>query len=362
MSSKPGIPVSSIYCFGSGEFGQTTQTIDTNSPVLALKDMNIINIYAGSWNSAALTTDGDLMAWGRIDSVKSTNQTANLYDETKDENNTNGNLPPSFNQVPILAQSSVKSVALNDYHTIAINQQEFIHFPTFDNQLISISNATDVFSRYKSVIIFKKETIYFYSPLKGIPNEFQLPHPEIPIKAEITQNGFAILSDNQTLRIYTEKESDSPIIINDVISVSASNDKYILLKPNGRIYTTCSNGGLVQIYGISGNPISVFAGGAHYGCVTFEGDCWTWGIGVKGQLGTASFTNSIRPKKVILKEGMKVISAAAGEEHTVLLTVKDTFFVPTLPDPMKKNEYMKMIRMDAAIPGAFVASEYDSKF
>ena len=359
MSTKPGI-VSSIYCFGSGEFGQTTQINDSNSPILALKDMNVENIFAGSWNSAAITIDGDLMVWGRMDSIKPVNQTSNIYDEEKDENNTN--LPPSFNQVPLLVKSGVKTVSLNDYHTIILNQQDFLHFPTFDNQSISISDATNVFSRNKTVIVFKKNTIYVYSPFVGLPNQFCLPSPELPIKAAIAHDGFAILSDNQTLRIYAENDDNSPLIIKDVISFSASNSKYIILKPNGCIYTTCSKGGMVQVYGICGNPISVFAGGAHYGCVTFEGDCWTWGAGIKGQLGTASFSNSLRPKKVVLKEGMRVVAAAAGEEHTVILTVKDTFFVPTLPEPMKKNEYMKMIRMDAAIPGAFVASEYDSKF
>ena len=357
MSTKPGI-VSSIYCFGSGEFGQTTQISDSNSPVLALKDMSFENIYAGSWNSAAITTDGDLMVWGRMDSIKPTNQTSNIYDEEKDEINTN--LPPSFNQVPLQVKSGVKIVALNNYHTIILNQQEPIHF-LYDNQQISIPDATNIFSRDKTIIVFKEKTICVYSPFVGLPNEFCLPPPELPIKAAITQNGFGILSDKQILRIYTENETDS-LIINDIISFSASNTKYIILKPNGRIFTTCSKGGMVQVYGISGNPISVFAGGAHYGCVTFEGDCWTWGAGIKGQLGTASFSNSLKPKKVILKEGMRVIAAVAGEEHTVILTVKDTFFVPTLPDAMKKNDYMKMIRMDAAIPGAFVASEFDSKF
>lgn len=359
MSTKTGI-ASSIYCFGSGEFGQTTQIIDSSSPVLALKDVNIENIYAGSWNSAAITIDGDLMVWGRIDSIKPTNQTTNIYDEEKDETNTNW--PPSFNQVPLQIKSGVKAVALSDHHTIILNQQEPIHFLSTDNQPITISNATNCFSRDKTIIIFKNNTICVYSPFPGLPNEFCLPSPEIPIKASITQDGFGILSDKQILRIYTEKDPESPLIIKDVVSFSSSNSKYIILKPNGQIFTTFSKGGMVQISGINGNPTSVFAGGAHYGCVTFEGDCWTWGAGIKGQLGNACFSNSLRPKKVILKEGMRVIAAVAGEEHTVVLTVKDTFFVPTLPDAMKNNEYMKMIRMDAAIPGAFVASEFDSKF
>jgi hypothetical protein len=59
---------------------------------------------------------------------------------------------------------------------------------------------------------------------------------------------------------------------------------------------------------------------------------------------------------------MRVIDGAAGEDHTLLLAVKDQAFVPQLPEAMRANQYMKMVRMNAALPGAFVASEFDSKF
>lgn len=357
-----------VFCFGSGEFGQTTQLNDVNIPVPVLKGTNFSKVFAGGWNSAAISLDGDLMVWGRTSSFKTTDQSANLFNEPKEENSNNSVGPSSFNVTPLLVQSNAKSAALNDNNVIILNQTGSIHFTSFNNQTVTVSEATNVFSRHQTVIIFQKEKIFLYTPLQGFSSEFQLPSNEIPIHAAITHKGFAILSDQHVLRVYLsspESTSTSDCLvetISEVVDVAASNDKYIILKNNSVILEIFPQQGKRQITGINGTPISLFAGGAHYGCITFEGDCWTWGAGTRGQLGTGSFSNSFRPAKIILKDGNKVISAAAGEEHTILLAINETMFVPTLPDAMKGNDYLKMIRIDASISGAFVASEFDSKF
>jgi alpha-tubulin suppressor-like RCC1 family protein len=152
------------------------------------------------------------------------------------------------------------------------------------------------------------------------------------------------------------------LVIRDVVSAAASADRYAILRPDGRVYEILGNGSRRHITGIEGNPIRVFAGGAHFGCVTLEGECWMWGCGNRGQLGNGRFTVAFTPSKVILKDGFCVIDGVAGEEHTMLMTVKDDDFVPVLPDRMKSNEYLRMVRLANALPGAFVASELDAKF
>ncbi|OHT08993.1 hypothetical protein TRFO_22229 [Tritrichomonas foetus] len=360
MSGRSGNISTSVYCFGSGEFNQTTQQNDVNTPVLIMKDSGIEKVFAGGWHSATISVDGKLTTWGKINTVKTTDQTANLFEDNKDENSSKITTS-TFNQEPTVEHSGVKNAALTDYHTIIIDLIDCAHLITYDNQIVTVPNATNIFAKYQTIIVFQGTKIRVYTPMKDIETSFELPQNENPISAAIINHGFAILSDKGILRIYNQKQPD-PSIITDIVSVASSNEKYIVLKPNGRIYEIFSNGSKRQISGIGGNPIALFAGGSHFGCITFEGDCWMWGVGVRGQLGNSSFTNSFQPKKVVLKEDVRVISGAAGEEHTILLTVKDTSFIPQVPEAMKQTEYIKMLRMSAAIQGAFLASEFDSKF
>jgi hypothetical protein len=188
----------------------------------------------------------------------------------------------------------------------------------------------------------------------------RLPGSELPLYAIISENGYGILSKTHVL--YSFPTNGPPAVIPEVVSCAAANDRFIILKPDGRIFEMSPSGTRRQVHGVHGNPIKVFAGGAHFGCVTFEGEAWTWGCGARGQLGDGSYTISFTPRRVLMKDDLRVTDAAAGEEHTLLMAVKDHSFVPKMPEIMKENSYMKMVRMTTALQGAFVASEFDSKF
>ena len=358
MQTKQSIS-SFVYCFGSGEFNQIAQQNDVSSPSMVFKDVNVDRVFAGSWHSAMLSVDGELTTWGKMISLRTGDHSQGIFDDAKDDGKLSS-IGPSYTQGPTKQQTGVKMAALNDNSTIVIDQNNFVHFMSYDNQHVTLPDATDVFAHLNTVIVFKTEKILVYTPLENVRKEFQLPDNELPKEAAITFDSFAILSDKNVLRIYAP--NSEPVVFNDVVAVAASNRKYIILNPIGRIYEAFNNGGKRQISGICGNPISIFAGGAHYGCITFEGDCWTWGSGIHGQLGNSSFTNSPQPKKVMMKEDVRVISAAAGEEHTILLAVREPSYIPQVPESMKNTEYIKMLRMNASIQGAFLASEFDSKF
>jgi alpha-tubulin suppressor-like RCC1 family protein len=337
---------SSVYVFGSSEFAQTGQTYNINVPAL-VQLPHVDSITAGPWQSAAISPDGDLFVWGLIND----SNTPDSIHPIKREGNS------AVISTPTSAFTNAKAVAIDESRVLVLTRRGDVLSPQI---AATVTDVISVHCRFDLSILIEKGK---YHIVRGDSSEFEpktLPHSESPLSAAIYRTGYAILSTDSNLHIFTE--TLAPIMISDVVSVAASNDRLVILVTNGRVFEVFPNGAKRQVSGIGGNPISVFAGGAHFGCVTFEGDCWTWGNGNRGQLGCGCFTVAYEPAKVVLKENLRVIDAAAGEEHTLLLVVKDQAFAPQLPEPMKNNEYMKMVRMRAALPGAFVASEFDSKF
>jgi alpha-tubulin suppressor-like RCC1 family protein len=336
----------SVYAFGSSQFSQTGQTYETNVPTL-VQLPHAEAIAAGPWQSAAITPDGELFLWGLITNVN----TPDSIHAIKSEGNS------SVITTPTTFSSNAKSVAIDESRIIVLSRRGELLFRQLPSGLAGI---TSLHSRLDLTILIESAK---YHIIRGDSSDIEtksLPNSENPVTAAIYRTGYAILSAESNLHVFTQ--ALAPIIISDVVSVAASNDRLAIVLTNGRVFEVFPNGSKRLITGINGNPVQVFGGGAHFGCVTFEGDCWTWGNGNRGQLGGGCYTVSYEPLKVVLKENLRVIDAVAGEEHTLLLVVTDQGFVPELPEPMKGNEYMKMVRMRAALPGGFVASEFDSKF
>lgn len=67
--------------------------------------------------------------------------------------------------------------------------------------------------------------------------------------------------------------------------------------------------------------VQVRCGAKHGVALTASGDVFTWGEGFSGQLGNGTFIRSARPVHVADLAGHPVKKVAAGEEHTVALTV-----------------------------------------
>lgn len=329
-----------VYCFGSSEFAQTTQMIDSNIPV-HVRTNNIEKIYAGGWLSAYLSSDGELFMWG---SAKDTQKSGVLKDNLAE---------------PTSICTFVQSAALGDHHSLILTKKGQVIAigpeTMFQNQL---PDSYAIFAKFNQSAVFTKEdTVVHVGPygsqIISVPNE-------IPISMTFYEKGYAVLCKSN--KLYMRTEGLPEVVIENVVAATSSREKLLILLKNSRLFHVTPNGNKIQMSGINGTPISVFAGGAHFGCITFEGDCWMWGCGTRGQLGNASFTNSYFPTKILLKDDLKIIDASAGEEHTIIMAVKENNFVPSIPDSMKDNDYMKMVRMSTAFPAAFVASEFDSKF
>ena len=331
-----------LYCFGSAQFGQNGLETDSAVPQL-VHIRNIESITTGEWQSAAITSEGQLYLWGLMDPVDQ---------EIIQLHQTSPTPSPVLQNIASVSFSDTIFLAVTRTGEVMSLSPEKPDFSSITSPVKSVIGRNTL-----SIILCEKE---FFTLRDGVIERHTLPDERTPETAVICTFGYAVLATDGTLFTFTG--AAEPLVETDVARVAATDETLIVLKTSSRIFEVFSNGTRSQVSGISGNPVHVFAGSAHAGCVTFEGGCWTWGCGYRGQLGQGSYTISYAPKPVAAKEGMCFFDGCAGAEHTLLLAVKDTLFAPTMPRRMHGNSYMKTVRMSAAIPGAFVASELDSKF
>jgi hypothetical protein len=141
----------------------------------------------------------------------------------------------------------------------------------------------------------------------------------------LRQEGVLVLSEQGRLFVFPHYADRPSVVFDKVMSVASTRRQSIFLQSDGCIYEIVQ-GEKIQISGVSGLLIKVFAGGAHFGCVMFEGAAFTWGTDMFGQLGTGTFLNTETPKDVRCPTGKKILDAAAGEEHTVFVIVPQAKF------------------------------------
>ncbi|OHT15475.1 hypothetical protein TRFO_02769 [Tritrichomonas foetus] len=149
-------------------------------------------------------------------------------------------------------------------------------------------------------------------------------------------------------------------IFEKVVSVASTRSRVIILKSDARVFEVI-NGRLTLVTGYLGLPIFLFAGGASLGLINYEGDCYMWGCGTHGQLGNGAFLNAATPQKVMLDD-KKVEYAAAGEEHTLFLAVKENQHAVLLPELMQKEPLPMAVVAASTIQFGFKPPEFDRKF
>jgi hypothetical protein len=206
----------------------------------------------------------------------------------------------------------------------------------------------------KSVFVIFAET--------GVPFNPSLPEGEVPHTIEpFGENGVAILSELGSLYCFENGSKDPTLRFQNVVSVASTRQRTIFLRADGRICEIVQRKTLF-VTGIPDLPIKVYAGGAHFGCVTFEGNAFAWGTGTHGQLGTGSFMNSEDPRPVRIPHGRKIVDAAAGEEHTVFVIVAAQKFSQLLPKIMLQAAIPTGIANLSVVAYGDRPSEFDIKF
>ena len=327
-----------IYCFGSSKSGQTTLHCDVNVPH-HISSYNARHIFASTNLSGYLSDNGSLLAWGTFDCGSGVNL---------------------FSQPQLFGQKISRVDAF----------QTSIYIETFDGSVQKLGyqdslyisgSVKHIFAQFDQFCYLTKDNQTYLNTDKGF-ELLPLATDEYTIYVRFPQFGPLILTNNRKLYLYSKNKLN--LISEAVITIAATHSRGFYLSYDGRIYEIFGNDSSqkIQITGIIGTPISLFAGGAHVGCVTYEGDCWTWGTGTSGQLGQGSFTNSPFPKPIILEKDIKVIEATAGEAQTIILTTMAKNFVPKMPKEMLQSQYGRIAQMKTLLPAAALPLEIDAKF
>ena len=184
----------------------------------------------------------------------------------------------------------------------------------------------------------------------------------VPKSLHMTDEHIAILCENNDLRIISMKDGSEIPALHDIISCAASQDKFVVINKKSQVFEVLCNGQMREIFGFKGTPVKVFAGFKHYGVITYQGECFTWGWGLSGQLGNGLFMNSNKPVKVKMDDSLRIVDAAAGSDHTAFIAVKEISYTPAFPAAMLENDYIRTVRMESISQAAMNPDNMDIKF
>lgn len=323
--------------------------VDPSVPTIikdgVLNKLNIIKIVANESNLAVLTDDGKVFLWG--------NNTDKAYEV----------IPKHFSNEG--TQSVIKSVAINNNMLFMLYNQKvssimiqkekaYNHMPLLHDDETFVNEIYGKFSHF-ALVTSENKVIVNYDHTIEIKGNIK--------KINFTENSMAILQDT-TLSIYSlihskpEKQSD----ITDILDVDSGCDRYVVIKTDGKVYEMHTCGDLCNITGYSGVPIKIFGGSKHFGVITYQGECYTWGFGLSGQLGGKKYCVYSTPKKVYIKDLYKILDGVAGLDHTHLLAVDNAFFSPSVPPELLHIDFVRSARIVSTLPSGYIPFDYDIKF
>jgi len=324
-----------IASCGSSQFGQSTQTNDISIPV-ECSISGIEQIKAGGWHNACICIKG-ISFWGCNNDQQIPKASSNLLRS------------PSSYQVAY----DLHNIALGSKHTVLhLKNNSILSFGSNSNLQLPpnvVSDVINVYAKFEASAVVTSSNLVIYGIGSG---QISIPIDGIPKNVELTTKGCAILTEQNRLLIY---EGDCKVSEFDgVISVAASRKKVIFLSADSRVFEI-EGTDRIQVGGIPEIPIKVFAGSAHYGCVTFEGSCYMWGCGTRGQLGNGLFSYQFIPQRVIIDPKKRVIDACAGEDHSLFLLTKEEVFMPKkksyVNNPLiESHKNMKNIELSTFVP------------
>ena len=262
-----------ILAWGNNAYGQlgngTTTNTSTPAPVNLPAGTPATAIAAGALHNLALTSSGQVLAWGE-----------NLYGELGNGSTANSSTPVAVSNL----QTVVTAIAAGNYHSLAIQLPKPVGSPAGaawawgSNLYGTLGNGTTITSR-------------------------------TPVKASLPA-GTTITS----------------IAGGDFHTLAVTSDGKALawgLNGNGQLGdgTTTDSSVPVQVALPSGTIVTAVAGGDHHSlALTSSGQVLSWGSNSNGQLGNGTTTDSSIPVLVSLPAGTIVKAIAAGFGHSLALT------------------------------------------
>ena len=335
----------SVAACGSSQFGQSTQTSDISVPCEFVVP-SIDSICAGGWHSAVLCANENVAFWG-----------SNMDQQIPKVQSTLLRSPTNY-QIPL----DYQKIALGSKHTVILTKSGAVQYYGLSGNMgkqTTVTKVKNIFAKFEFTAILLENNKIIVLGYEQKACKIILKNDEIPKIVEPTPFGTYVLCESSNLYFFDGE--NEKYVFNDVISVASSRTKAIFLKKDGRVFYD-GKGKTLQVPGITDVPIKVFAGGAHYGCVTLTGECFTWGCGTRGQLGNGHFSYEARPSKVVVDEKKCIIDAAAGEEHTVFLICKDDVFTPMIDKEMKEQTLPAGVSSAMIRDCSFIPPDFDIKF
>ncbi|PAV87903.1 hypothetical protein WR25_03684 isoform B [Diploscapter pachys] len=131
----------------------------------------------------------------------------------------------------------------------------------------------------------------------------------------------------QPSKVKSEHEPTRVRQLTEVIQVASGSDHCIAICDNGRVFVwgEQQDGKILhepaEVAELLGIPITrVAAGERHCIAISISGSVWSWGQNDHGQLGTGDIRPRASPCLLASVSRMKVVEAACGNSHTILLT------------------------------------------
>jgi alpha-tubulin suppressor-like RCC1 family protein len=333
----------SVAACGSAEFGQTG--LDDASAVAIERPLDpqppLLSVACGGWSTFLGFADGAFAVLGL---------------------DLDGRAARGFQIAPIDA-GPVARVAAGDAFCLLLRQNGDVTVRGDLPHAGALQPALKIFAKFGTAAAVRPDkTVAVVTAGAAAAALIALPRGEAAHTVEpLGRAGVAVLSESGRLFGFPGGAAEPAFEFDRVVSVASTRTRTVFLQADARIFEVVG-GSRLLVSGVPQLPVRVYAGGAHFGCVTFEGSAFAWGTGTHGQLGTGSFLNTEDPREVRLPPGMRAIDACAGEEHTVFTIVAAAKFAQVLPKIMLREPLPAGMAALSVLPYGFVPPEFDIKF
>jgi alpha-tubulin suppressor-like RCC1 family protein len=310
----------SAWAWGSNSYGQLGNgtTTDSSTPVaVSLPGGTTVTAIAGGiYHSLALTSSGQVLAWGY-----------NLYGQLGNGTTTNSSTPVA---VSLASGTTITAIAGGGGHSLALTSSGQV-LAWGDNYYGELGNGTTTNSSTPVAVSLPSGTTVT-AIAGGIYHSLALTS-----SGQVLAWGYNAYGQ---LGNGTTTNSSTPVAISlpsgtTVTAIAGGGDHSLALTSSGQVLawglnssgqlgngTTTNSSIPVQVSLPSGTTVTAIAGGgSHSLALTSNGQVLAWGYNNYGELGNGTSFNSFStPVAVSLPSGTSVTAIAGGSLHSLALT------------------------------------------
>ena len=304
-----------LYTFGDNRFGELglgddVDTVGNNDVALVSTVTDVVDIASGYRYSVAVTSSGEVYAWGNNSSYQAGQPLMKDY-----------NLPALVEYPETAAKIIFTDAGIG--HTVTIDEDGYVwSFGTNNYSQLGNQDNTNTYVPViagKMQISVKPQVVRIDKDASldvtvGDVNNAPL---EVTIADYLNLLGKTTSNDNA----YTVESLDTSIVTvnaDDGHTITGVKEGKAMLKV---IKTSSGTIGYVTVYvGQNGGIYPMVDGGdGHSVALKADGSVWTWGNNASGQVNGTVGTTVILPAKVDI--GENAVMVAAGAEHTLAIGV-----------------------------------------